>query len=208
MGKPVQINFPVAAAAALGALQAPVSGVPLVLGATAVQASALSDINRVLTLTSGGNLSGINFTFAGTDTSGNAVSETIAGPSGNTVSTTNAYHKVTITPSGSSATTVSVGTGATGSTRWVQDNLHVSPFNLTVAVGVTGTINYTVQDTPDDVNAVASPLTFDHPSLAALTAKGESNYAFPVRAVRCVINSSSAGATLAFYAIQAGIAGA
>lgn len=202
----VLITFAAASTVAIGALQSPTSGVPLTLSYAQV------DIQRTITLTSTANLSGINFVFSGFDMQGNVVTETLAGPNNTTVTTTNQYGlntpKLTITPSATNAGTLTIGSGLVGATRWVKPSLSMTPFALTVAVGITGTASVTVQDSPDSVAGNTNPLTFNHPTIASVTASTESNYAFPARNVRCLLNSSSAGAVVSFFLIQAGIGGA
>lgn len=212
MGKPVVITYPAASTTALAASQSPTSGVALVLGSVTG-----TDIQRTITITSTSNLSGINFVITGQDTSGNTVTETLAGPNNATATSANQYlintAKLTIVPNGTNAGTLTVGTGNAGSTRWVGSNLHISPFNETVAVGqVSGTISATVQDTPDEVNATAvggtaTPQTFNHPTIATISAATESNYAFPARYVRCIAANTTTG-SFNFYVIQAGLGGA
>lgn len=83
----------------------------------------------------------------------------------------------------------------------------VSPFNTTLSVTVTGTANYTVQYTFDNVQAAGwTPGTgnwVDHPSLTTQTATKDSNLAYPAVAVRIVQNSGSG--SVRFTVIQAGI---
>lgn len=82
----------------------------------------------------------------------------------------------------------------------------VTPFNVALGVTVTGTINYTVQYTFDDIFAPefvpASANWVNHPSLTGLTASADSNIAYPVRGIRIIANSGSGSARLT--AIQAG----
>lgn len=88
-------------------------------------------------------------------------------------------------------------TGA-GSTAWMPvDWRQGPPFNASVSVQVTGTVNYDVEHTFDDVfNSAVTPVAFDHATLAAQTANGNSNYAFPIRAVRVTVNSGTGTAAL------------
>lgn len=87
--------------AGLVALQTPASGVGLTL--TGAAASLIP--KRFVTLTSAANLSGINFTVIGPEGS-----EVITGPNANTVTGTRAFSAITsITPNGTSASTVSAG---------------------------------------------------------------------------------------------------
>lgn len=82
----------------------------------------------------------------------------------------------------------------------------LTPFNVSLAVVVTGTITYTVQYTYDDVFAANyNPATgnwLPHPSLTAQTATKDSNIAYPVRAVRLTTSAGTGTATLTV--IQAG----
>ena len=67
----------------------------------------------LITLTSSGNISGVNFTITGTDANGAVQSETIAGPNANTVSTTKYFATVTqIAASGAVGTNTSAGNSA------------------------------------------------------------------------------------------------
>jgi hypothetical protein len=75
-------------------------------------------------------------------------------------------------------------------------------------VVVTGTANYTVQQTLDDIfDSTVTPTWFDHPdaTLVAATASKQGNYAYIPAAVRIVLNSGSGSIVLT--AIQAGING-
>lgn len=61
-----------------------------------------------------------------------------------------------------------------------------------IAVEAVGTVNYTIQHTLDDtVNSSATPLAFDHDTLAAQTTTQDGNYAFPISAIRVTINSGA-----------------
>jgi hypothetical protein len=83
---------------------------------------------------------------------------------------------------------------------------YLTPFNVSLAVVVTGTITYTVQYTYDDVFAPNyNPATgnwLPHPSLTAQTATKDSNIAYPVRGVRLTTSAGTGTATLTV--IQAG----
>lgn len=82
----------------------------------------------------------------------------------------------------------------------------VTPFNVGLGVTVTGTSNYTVQYTFDNVFAAnyspASGNWVNHPSLTGLTASADSNIAYPVRGIRIIANSGAGSARLTV--IQAG----
>lgn len=81
-----------------------------------------------------------------------------------------------------------------------------NPFNVGIGVVVSGTVNYTIQHTFDDVlDPSVTPTWFSHPSLAALAANADGNYAFPVTAVKILVNSGSGTATATI--LQAGLRG-
>ena len=83
---------------------------------------------------------------------------------------------------------------------------YTAPTNIALSVVVTGTINYTVQYTFDNVFATGySPSTgnwTNHPSLTSQTTSKDSNISYPVRGIRIIYNSG-AGSAL-FTVIQAG----
>lgn len=94
----------------------------------------------------------------------------------------------------------------TGSSSIVPLDHYQSPFNVGVGVVVSGTVNYTIQHTFDDVqNAAVTPTWFSHPTLASLTANADGNYAFPVTAIKVLVNSGSGSATATI--VQAGMPG-
>lgn len=91
-----------------------------------------------------------------------------------------------------------------GSSSLIATDLYISPFNVGFGVKVTGTINYTVQHTFDNPQTVASPTWYSHPTIASKTDNQDGNYAFPVAAIKLLVNSGDGSATLTL--IQAGIA--
>ena len=92
----------------------------------------------------------------------------------------------------------------TGSSNVLAMDTYISPFNVGFGVVVTGTVNYTVQHTFDNPQTVASPTWFSHPTVAAATTSQDGNYAFPVAAIKILVNSGAGTATMTL--IQAGIA--
>lgn len=97
-------------------------------------------------------------------------------------------------------------TGA-GSSAVSPMNLNTSPFNVGFAVIVSGTANYTVQHTFDDVYSptfnAGTATWFPHPTIASLGANADGNYAFPVTGIRVTVNSG--GGTAQLVLLQAGI---
>jgi hypothetical protein len=76
-------------------------------------------------------------------------------------------------------------------------------FQTSFAVDISGTINYTVQSTLQDVfaNKESDIYWVDHATVAAATGDAASNYIVPVVAVRVKVNSLTDGATLKFMVI-------
>lgn len=94
----------------------------------------------------------------------------------------------------------------TGASSIAPLDTYRNPFNMGMGIVVSGTVNYTIQHTFDDVfNSAVTPVWFNHPTLASLAANADGNYAFPVRAVRILVNSGSGTATATL--IQAGMPG-
>lgn len=72
------------------------------------------DVPRCLTLTSAANISAVTFTISGYDIYGQAMSQAIAGPNANTVTTTKAFYQITgIAVDAAVGTNTSVGTSDT-----------------------------------------------------------------------------------------------
>lgn len=104
---------------------------------------------------------------------------------------------------------------APGSTTAQLVNFNAQPVNLSIAVVVTGTANYTVQYTYDDIMGLPdpyswspttpSPVWFNDPILAATTTTADTTFNDPIQAWRVTLNSGSG--SLAIKAIQAGIRG-
>lgn len=101
-----------------------------------------------------------------------------------------------------SLSTSDASSGAVSSSIAVMD-VNASPFNVGMGFVVTGTVNYTIQHTFDDVlSASVTPTWFSHPTLAAITASADGNYAFPVRGIKILQNSGDG--SIAGKVIQAG----
>lgn len=94
-------------------------------------------------------------------------------------------------------------TGA-GSSAPAPLDIHGRP-EVSLQVVVSGSVNYTVQQTLDDPGS--SPTWFNHPdtNLVAASANQQGNYAYIPRAVKLLVNSGAGTATLKI--IQAGITG-
>lgn len=90
-----------------------------------------------------------------------------------------------------------------GSSNWLIPDHHLNPLNIGMMVVVSGTVNYTVEHTFNNVLGGETPTVFPHFSLASRTATAEGAYVTPVMAIRVTNNSGSGTSTLTL--VQGGI---
>jgi len=214
----ISLGTPAAASANnIAQSQSPGAGAIVLNGSAVSGGVATLDVARRVLITPGGADAGITYTVVGTGRGGQALTETVQGVNNpSTVTTTQDFKTVTaVTHSGSVAGTVTVGTVSAStamSSEWVAVDTTRDPINIGIAVFITGTINYTVEYTYDDVTAPFSgtfPTVFNIAtgSLTSKAANGDSQanpFNFPVWAVRVTVNSYTAGATLKMIVQQAG----
>jgi hypothetical protein len=79
-----------------------------------------------------------------------------------------------------------------------------APFAVGFGCVVTGTVNFTVEHTFDDIQNGVTPTWFSHSSVAAKTANTDGNYAFPVRAIRLTQNSGTGSVVMTFIQSRRG----
>lgn len=98
---------------------------------------------------------------------------------------------------------VVVAKTGTGSSTLVPMDHYKTPFSVGIGCVVSGTVNYDIQHTFDDVqDATVTPTWFSHVTLAAATASANGNYAYPIKAIKILINSGTGTVTATI--IQAG----
>jgi hypothetical protein len=197
--RPVTQSFTLQAVSAtsVAALQTQGSAGTLTLAST----STTDGMAHQLTLTSTGNISGVNFTFTGTDADGRTVTEVLAGPNNNTVTTVN-YYKTFTSIANSAAvstnTSAGVGAGAAGPSV-VGDRFSV---DSTVMVVVSGTVNYTIQYSDDYPNITDSSVSSNFwvnstdTDVSGATASSASSATGPIIAYRLTISSYSSTPTI------------
>ena len=177
-----------------------------------LQTSTLDNLAHIVTLTAPvqATLAGIAFTIVGTDAAGNSQTEVIAaGPaSGATVNSTKFFLTVeTIQPSATmGGLLLSVGLLAEAIGYWVNlENTMSAPM---VMVNVTGTINYTVLQTPanifDEVGTAYTALGIAIPNMSAVTTQVLANGGESCRAIMLRVNSFTAGATITAHINNSG----
>lgn len=161
---------------------------------------------RQITLESAGNLSGVNFTITGRDFGDNVVSEVIAGPNAGTIATARTdWNIITdIAVDGAVGTAVEIGVNLVGATGPVPLDQYISPFNVSLGIVVSGTVDVTVQYTFDDVfDGSGSYTWFNHPDLTSVAANADGAFVSPVSA--CRLLSSAGDGTAQLEVIQAGV---
>jgi hypothetical protein len=179
--------------------------------ATAVTTPATTDLlAHQVTLTSPvqATLAGVTFTIVGTDSDGNAKTETgITGPASNATVTSTGYFKTitTIQPSATmGALVVSVGIAAPSLTQTLPLEWR-SIVAATHDVDVSGTINFTLQESFENVYN-ARPETLDWGSYSsAFTGKTATVAAAGMvgaNAARLLFNSVTNGAAVTWRVIQ------
>lgn len=155
--------------------------------------------------------SGKTAIIIGTDANGKSQTEVIALPGASATVESTLFFKtlVSVTPSASiGASTMDIGFTDTFASQilpldWRAIN-NITVFSFTV----TGTINYTLQNTVYDVQAIEPNSIVwqntEDPYMVSATIDAIRSYYAPVKAIRIIINSYSAGATLTFNCIGNG----
>jgi hypothetical protein len=198
---PVAVNL-----AGIAALQTTAGAGNLVLTATAI---AGLDMARVVALTSTGAIGGVNFTITGTDADGNAISEVMAGPSNSTVYSTKAYLTVaTIAVSGAVGTNTKAGWDGSNTLSAIAKTIGLNAHAVIAAqvkIVVTGTVNFSIEDTNDDIYRLGTgAATWTSVSaLASKTSTTLSQIDVLSSGLRLKINTYSNSATLKIIISQA-----
>ena len=153
-----------------------------------------------------GNISGVNFTISGYEDRNKTIliSETIAGPNNNTVETTNYFYSIqSISASGAVGTNTKAGPVDEAISQIIPIKRSYSDRSerqVGLTFIVTGTIDYTVQQTNDDVQSLTDRtfnwLDSDDTNVVSATSSNNSNYIAIPQAMRVKINSYSTGAEL------------
>jgi hypothetical protein len=155
--------------------------------------------------------SSVDFTLIGLDANGNSITETLAGPNNNTVTSTKYFSQlteVTVSASfggGPGENSVSAGFANPALMKVVPlDARSVAP--ALIGVDISGTIDYTVKQTPNDVFVVNPEQNCSWFSIAALATK-TSDLIEPAsvgaRGIQLLINSATNPATIKLSISQA-----
>ena len=146
---------------------------------------------------------GTIWTVYGTNGSNNAIQEAVTGvASPSTVATSQNFKTVTrIAVNKAQAGAVTIGTNGVGSTDWQSVDMMREPINIGFSVIVTGTVNYTIQITNQDVNSLAVgayPTTSDLAQFTTLTYSTSGGITTPIAYFRLQINSGTGSCQLVY----------
>lgn len=165
---------------------------------------AVLDAARRVLITAAGNESAKTFTITGRSYNGQTQSETVTGPNATTAQSVLDYKTVTsVVISAAAAGAITVGTNGVASSRWMRlDNWAFA--QVGIQVDVSGTINYTVQQTFDDPNDATNPVSpanviWVNSSDSAVVAKAvdaQSFYAYAPTFIKITANSGDGSARL------------
>jgi hypothetical protein len=173
---------------------------------TPTTAQTTDSLGHLATITSAANLSAITFTLTGTDADGKAQTEAILGPNITTVTGTKFWKTITSISASSTlgANTADFGISAISVSKTVPVSYLQRSFNVTHMVEITGTINYDVEYTEQDIwNRQPSTLVwFNHATIVNKTTSFDGVTTSPVQAVRLAINSLTGGATISYTILQ------
>lgn len=172
-------------------------------GSLVTSGVAILDVARRVLFTFAGNETGHTITLTGTDRAGQSQSETIAGTTAGTVASVLDYKTVTsIAISANSTAAITVGTNGVAASAWVRmDEWANAPIGL--ACVVSGTVNYTVQQTFDDPNSPTDPVaaasvtwqSSGDTNVVGATATKQSSFSYVPTFVRVLLNSGTGTVT-------------
>lgn len=97
--------------------------------------------------------------------------------------------------------TVISQTGA-GTTAWIVVDTWKESFHVAVACVVTGTVDYDVEHTYDDVLRGVTATAWTNADMDGKTANAAASYNYPIKAIRLKVNSGSG--TVAMTVLQSG----
>lgn len=182
-------------------------------GAAASGGVATLDVQRRVIVTSVGNDSALTWTVRGTNQSGAPITDSFAGANAGAASSNLDFKTVTsIAGSAATASTVTAGTSATGSSPWYMPSYHATPFELQIETILTGTATYNIEYTMDDFYTPAGQATVPWPAagvpavrtaLSASSASASTTLTHPLRGWRVTITAGTG--SLSVEADQSGI---
>ena len=183
--RPIRITLgPLATADADGICQSQTpagAGAMTINGALATGGVATMDAGRRVLITTAADETTKTFTITGTNWFGVPISETIAGVNNTTTYSTLDFETVTsVTVSAATAGAILVGTNGIASSPPLPLDMYANA-EVALQVDVTGTVNYTVQQTLDNVfdeDVVLNWFNSSDSNVVGATGSKQSNYAY------------------------------
>jgi hypothetical protein len=211
--RPITVTAgPLAAADADGIAQAQQPAATFTLnGALVANGVAQLGAPRRVLITTTANETGVTFTVTGTNRAGDVLSEAVTGVNNTSTYTDLDFFTVTsVTNSAALAGNVTIGTNGIGGSPWVRFDEY-APHGVAIQCTVSGTVNYTVQQTLDDPNVSGTTLTpatmtwvsSSDTNVVGATATQQTNYNFTPVFARILLNSGSGTVTGTFLQASA-----
>lgn len=179
-------------------------------GSTVVAGVAILDMPRNILLTVSASETTKTFTITGTNWAGDKISEVLTGVASGTATSVLDYKTVTsIVVSAATAGAITFGTTTTAGSQWARLD-GWGNYAVAIQCTISGTINYTLQQTLDDPNDPVNPVTPANMTWVASSAitgastNQQSNYGLftPVWA-RILLNSGTGSVVTTF--VQSGV---
>lgn len=175
-------------------------------GSLVTNGVAVLDTPRRILITNAADETGKTIVLTGTDRADSTQSETVTlGGIGSAPSVLDYKTLTSAVLSANSAGNLSIGTNGVAASAWV----YLDPWalsNVSIQINVSGTVNYTVQQTLDDPNSPTNPVaaadvtwvsTSDTLAVAATTSL-QTNYLFTPQYARVLLNSGNGTVTATF----------
>jgi hypothetical protein len=157
------------------------------------------DTQRQVLFTFVADESARTFVVYGTKQGGASIQESVTGTATTAHTLQNFLTVSRISVDHSTAGALQVGTNTVGSTDWQSIDIMRQPVNVGFGVTVTGTVNYTIQTTTQDINNLAAgvaPTAFDLAQFTALTYSTSGGMTTPAAFFRLQINSGTGSCQL------------
>jgi len=171
---------------------------------------ATMDTPRRVLITTTANESSKTITVVGTDYNGSPITEVLTGPNAQAGYTNMDFRTVTsITISAAASAAITVGTNNVASSQWVRLDEWANA-QTAIQCTVTGSVNYTIQQTLQDPNSPTNPvlpylvtwLNSSDSAAVGATTSIQSNYAYSPAWTKVTLNaiSSNTGSVSAVFA--------
>lgn len=160
------------------------------------------DLPRQVLLTFGASEVANTFVLTGTGATGQVQSETIAGAAATAVSVLMYATVTSVSISGAASGTIRVGTNGVAASKWIKFD-DWAPGLVAIQNTVSGTVNYTVQQTMDNPNSATNPVSpsavtwvaSSDTTVVGATTTQQTNYVFAPAFMRVLLNSGTGTVT-------------